>query len=142
MTTPNPSYDDRYNPFSPDESQNDEKRYLPRWKVSHRVKLFLEDDHELDECETVDLSCAGACVKLSQKLHLGQPLRLKIFLDENKSIDINGHVVWDQRSQDEPFAGIVFSDIPLQTQETILNHAFEIDRSSVIKHWFAGWEGS
>lgn len=142
MNTPDPSYDQYNDPFSKEEPQNGEKRYLPRWKVNHRVKLFLENDHELDDCETIDLSCAGACVKLGQKLSLGQPLRLKIFLDKNKSIDVNGHVVWDQFSQDKPCAGIMFSNTPLQTQETILNHAFEIDRPSVIKHWFSGWEES
>jgi hypothetical protein len=121
-------------------SQDDEKRYLPRWKVRNRVKFALTDGGDIDECETFDLSCSGACLRLSRSLIPGQNLRMKIFLDNESAVDVNGHVVWNRIAQEGRYAGVVFDRAPLDVHETILNYAFEVDSEDVVKHWFSGWQ--
>jgi len=121
-------------------SGDEEKRYLPRWKVRNRVKFALEQSGgSIDECETVDLSCSGVSLRLSKSLIPGQALRMKIFLDEDQAVDVNGHVVWNRIGQDGRCAGVVFDRASLEVHEMILNYAFELDSDDVVRHWFSGW---
>lgn len=118
----------------------DDKRYLPRWKVRNRVKCSSEyDAHSSHECETLDLSCAGTCLKSSQMLKRGEQLRMKIYLDEDHAVDVKGKVVWSNISENGRYAGIRFDYASLEMQDLILNYAFEIDPDKMIKHWFSGW---
>lgn len=117
-----------------------EKRYLPRWNVRNRVKFSLQSGNDIDECQTTDLSCSGACLRLSRSLIPGQTLKMKIYLDKSNAVEVNGRVVWNRIAQDARYAGIAFERPPIEVHETILNYAFELDQKDVVNHWFSGWK--
>lgn len=124
-------------------AQNDEGadlRYLPRWKVNNRVKFAVKDDESvIEECETLDLSCAGMSMRCSRMLIPGQSLYLKIYLDDDKAVEVDGRVVWNRITDSGRCVGIQFDTAGLDTQEEILNYAFEIKHDDLVRHWFSGW---
>ena len=118
-----------------------EKRYLPRWEVDNRVMYHLENQSQIREAKTKDMSFAGACLTHVDGLSIDQNLKLVVYLTETKSIDLCGRVVWVQKTPDnEYWAGVQFYDISQQAQDLILEHAFELNRDVLVKHWFKGWD--
>jgi hypothetical protein len=117
-----------------------DQRYLPRWEVRNRVKYAVSESDELNECETRDLSCSGACLKLAQILMPGQAIRMKIFLNEDTIVNVMGHVAWNRIAEDGRYAGIRFDVKSLDAQQELLDYAFEIKPDEVVKHWFSGWD--
>ena len=120
----------------------DDMRYLPRWKVKNRVKYVLKDGSfsGIEECETMDLSCSGACLRLPRSLIPGQNVKLEIFLDESHAIEVDGKVIWNRIKEGERHAGVMFDATSLGIQETILNYAFEVSPDELVRHWFSGWD--
>ena len=119
-----------------------DQRYLPRWEVSNRVLYQFDNDNEPHEGKTKDLSCAGVRIETGEKLVLKKDIKLTIYLSADISVTVNGKVAWTKPSKDhQSEIGITFQNVPEQVQETILQHAFEINREEVVKHWFKGWDG-
>lgn len=124
-----------------DQESGEDHRYLPRWKVRNRVKFSLKDGNpEIEECETLDLSCSGLCLVSSRLLIPGQILHMKIYLDAKKTIEVDGHVVWNRIAHEGRYAGINFNSASQETQDEILNYAFESKPDELVKHWFSGWD--
>jgi len=123
------------------EASESNSRYLPRWQVSNRAKYALGDAGEVDECETRDLSCSGACVKISQLVHPGERIKLKIFLDRKNFVEVDGRVIWNKVNEEGRFAGISFDTASSDVQQNILDHAFELSPDEMVQHWFSGWDG-
>ncbi|MFP4472755.1 MAG: PilZ domain-containing protein [Candidatus Omnitrophota bacterium] len=130
-----------FSPRAKDPAQD--KRYLPRWQVSSPVYFRPEEDPRESTAETVDLSCAGACLKTDKVLLPGQRISMRILLSKERELEIGGRVVWNRiASQGRRFAGVSFTGAGLQEQEILLNHAFEIRPQDLRQHWFAGWDGA
>ncbi|HRZ39674.1 MAG TPA: PilZ domain-containing protein [Candidatus Omnitrophota bacterium] len=117
-----------------------EKRYLPRWYVANTAEYALDASSPLRSCKTVDISCSGACLNVSEILMPGQPLNMTIHLDEERQVNVHGKVVWNKISEDQRLAGIEFFEIEPEDQELILDYAFEISPDDLVQHWFEGWE--
>jgi|GEM_PF-1533874 len=124
------------------EANDSDSRYLPRWRVSNRAKYALGDVAQVDECETRDLSCTGACVKISKLVHPGEKIKLKIFLDQKNFVEVDGHVIWNKVNDEGRFAGISFDTASNDVQQNILDHAFELSPDEMVQHWFSGWDGT
>jgi len=118
----------------------DEQRYIPRWEVHNRIFYQLMDDSERREASSRDLSCAGICLQTDQEVAVNQKVKLKVYLSENKSIDLQGHILWTQQTPRGYLAGIAFEDIKPENQDVILDYAFEINRDDLVDHWFKGWQ--
>jgi len=123
-----------------DTSNRDDQRYIPRWEVHNRIFYQLIGEPEPREAHSRDLSCAGICLKTEQEIIPDQKVKLKIYLSENKSIDVQGHILWTRKISQGYLAGIVFDNIKPENQDVILDYAFEISRNDLINHWFKGWE--
>lgn len=119
---------------------SEDQRYLPRWNVRNRVRLAVESGTEIEEGETLDLSCSGVCIRLSRLLMPGKNLKMKIYLEEDNTVEVEGHVVWNRITEEGRYAGVNFDTAPLEVQEEILNYAFEINPDELVKHWFSGWD--
>ena len=119
-----------------------DQRYLPRWEVCNRVICSLEEKEKIFQAETKDLSCAGACIATPEPIGLDQRLRLTIYLTKNQSVTVSGSVIWVKLMQDNHFVGIQFYNTSEEDQSVILEHAFELNRDELVKHWFKGWEGT
>ncbi|MFA5261974.1 MAG: PilZ domain-containing protein [Candidatus Omnitrophota bacterium] len=117
-----------------------EKRYLPRWEVNNRVLCRTEDGLDSVECRSMDLSCAGICLVMRQKLQSAQKVKLTIYLTEAKAVEIDGHVAWSRVSGYGNLAGISFENTELGIQDTILKYAFEFKKNTLLQHWFEGWQ--
>ncbi|MEW5895174.1 MAG: PilZ domain-containing protein [Candidatus Omnitrophota bacterium] len=134
---------DAFNP--PDNSEEEDsfskndRRYLPRWRASNRVNYVIQEGLTVEEAQTRDLSCSGVCLKLARLILPGQNIKLKIYLDERKSIEVTGNVMWNHISPEGRYAGICFDHPSIELQETILNYAFEIHPDAMTRHWFSGW---
>ncbi len=122
--------------------RKEDKRYLPRWKSRNRVKFVLPHGGDVEECETIDLSCSGVGLKVPRSLVPGQSLKMKIFLDRQNTIDVQGKVMWNRIVQDGRYVGVMFDRASLDAHEMILNYAFELNPDDVKKHWFSGWNNS
>jgi hypothetical protein len=135
LDNPEPSMNNQYDAFhkpsnlskETDFSKND-LRYLPRWRVANRVKYVVQEGLTTEEGETRDLSCSGVCLKLSRLLLPGQNVKMKIYLQSKKAVEVEGTVVWNYLAPDCRLAGISFDNPSIKSQEMILNYAFKRTR--------------
>ena len=118
-----------------------DQRYFPRWEVNNRVLFQLENQMDTFETQTVDLSCAGACLFISKSVKPNQKIKLVIYLSPAKFVNVNGHILWTKSVDGQLEAGVLFENIPPHTQDVILQHAFELRRDQVIRNWYKGWSG-
>ncbi len=126
-------------PAQQDKTRRDDQRYIPRWQIDNRIFYRLDNDSELQEGRSRDLSCAGICLQTEQELLPEQKMKLKVYLSRNKSVDLQGHILWSRKIPQGFLAGIAFDDIKPENQDVILDYAFEIKRSDLVNHWFKGW---
>lgn len=116
-----------------------DQRYFPRWEVNNRVLYQLEDQADIMQGKTKDLSCAGACIAVDRPL-TNQKIKLTFFLSRNASVDVEGNVLWSLKTDEgDVEIGVAFTEISPQSQDLILQHAFEVNREEVVRHWFDGW---
>lgn len=120
----------------------DEKRYFPRWEVNNRICYRLEPESLLHECRSRDLNCCGACLLTNQSLEPEQKLKLSVYLAEDVCIHLEGKVLWSKPEPDQQYlVGVNFLETSKKIQDLILDHAFEINKKNLVKHWFKGWDG-
>lgn len=118
-----------------------EQRYFPRWETSNKVVLQCEHDFLCFDGSLLDLSCTGVSLQSESILCRNQILKLKVFLTDQTSVDVKGEIVWVKALKKGYQAGVLFFSIGPAEQDLILEHAFEINREVLVKHWFNGWEG-
>jgi hypothetical protein len=123
-------------------SHEPDLRYFPRWEVKNRVLYRIEKDDEIHEGTTKDISCAGACIIGDAKITLHQKIKLTVQLSEGITIKLNGRILWVKSDIDQPEMGVSFYDTPDEIQDSILQHAFELDKGRVLKQWYKGWNDS
>lgn len=124
-----------------DSNTKADQRYLPRWQVKNRVVYRFDGQPEAYEGKTRDLSCTGACLITPYAVSPDEKLKLSIYLFADKAVEVEGHVVWTKSAINANFIGICFDNLNSETQETILQFAFEIKKNDVVNHWFDGWDG-
>lgn len=124
--------------FQPGDS---DLRYFPRWEVSNRVLYQFENECDLHQGRTMDLSCVGARVRADSSFK-AQKIRMTIFLSPRVSVAVQGRVLWSRKDNETAEAGITFENVSQETQDLILKHAFKMDPASVVDRWFEGWSDS
>ena len=117
-----------------------DRRYIPRWEVSSKILYQLHDDIDIQEGRTQDLSCVGTCLHSEKDLLANKKVKLTIYLSEDTTIQVDGHILWTKKTPKGNFAGILFKDIKPEMQDLILDYAFEINKDDLVKHWFKGWD--
>jgi len=117
-------------------------RYFPRWEVKDQVLYQLEGETEAREGKTRDISCAGACIVGDWQIAPHQKIKLTIQLSKNTKIRVNAHILWVKVQNNQREMGVTFYDTPDDVQDSILQHAFEVDKKKVLDQWYKGWEGS
>ncbi|OGX25118.1 MAG: hypothetical protein A3D10_09390 [Omnitrophica WOR_2 bacterium RIFCSPHIGHO2_02_FULL_48_11] len=127
------------NPQSAARSESD-RRYFPRWEVQNRVLYRLENAELTKECQSRDINCSGACLCSEQNLLVNQRLKLTLFLADNVSVHVDGKVLWTQTNHNDYLIGVNFVDTHEEIQGMILQYAFELKKSDLVKHWFKGWK--
>lgn len=120
-------------------NNNSEKRYFPRWEVATPVSYSSQDCPESQKGYTKDLSCAGACIAAHEVFLLSQKLNLSIHLSQTKTVEVQGQVVWQNIFHPPYTTGITFYNTTDEAQDSILSHAFHIDKKKVFEHWYDGW---
>ncbi len=120
-----------------------DQRYFPRWSVNNRVIYRAETtpDHQLRHGQTRDISCAGACLYLKEFLSPQQKIILNIHLSPKITLDLRATVAWQKTDDAAYLTGVTFYETSDETQQQILEHAFEFDRPKVLEHWYKGWDG-
>jgi c-di-GMP-binding flagellar brake protein YcgR len=110
-------------------------RYLPRWEVNNRVLYHIEPNHESHHGQTCDLSYAGARISTTTKPDIAQQIDMTVFLAPHSPIKIKGHVLWTRETdaQHSVEMGVRFDNPDPQTQDLILQHAFEMNPNSETK---------
>ena len=123
------------------ETSDTDQRYLPRWEIKNRVFYSLDSDQHPKEALTKDLSGTGVCILTRESIIPHQKIQLTIYLSEVTMVKVQGNIVWIKPAVNQNQIGINFHEISDQAQELILQHAFEINKAGVLKHWFDGWDG-
>ena len=118
-----------------------DKRYFPRWEVKNRVLFQKENDLEVQEGYTKDLSCAGTCLYTDQQLALHQKLKLVVYLSEEISLSLQGIIVWIKTEASVYKIGVIFYNTPLEAHDTMLQFAFSLNKEKFLNHIFQGWDG-
>ena len=122
-------------------TNDDDKRYFPRWAVENRVLYQLEDKPSTFKAHTKDLSCAGACLSTHEELLPKTRIKLTVFLSSEQTIYLQGIVCWTRHSENSHSqVGVTFENVPARVQEIILDHAFELNPQALKNQWFKGWE--
>jgi hypothetical protein len=124
--------------FQPGDS---DLRYFPRWEVNNRVLYQFENEYDLHQGRTRDLSCVGARLRAEAPFET-RKISLTIFLSPRISVTVQGRVLWVSGDHGNSEAGITFENVSQEAQDMILQHAFEMDPDSVVNRWFEGWSGS
>ena len=57
---------------------NLDNRYFPRWEVNNLVRYQLAQDREMQEGNTKDISCSGACLCIDQNIDVNADMARKI----------------------------------------------------------------
>jgi len=118
-----------------------DKRYLPRWEAKNRIAYQFSESQQDNECFSHDLSSVGICLRTPRPLPLNQRIKLTVYLTEQNFFPAEGRVVWSRMtSEGDSLNGVLFEKITPQSQEMILQYAFEFKRDDLVKHWFQGWE--
>lgn len=116
-----------------------ERRYLPRWEVNNRVSYQIKGPYEeLREGQTRDLNCSGTAIVVGQDPTIYKNIKLTIYLDQAIPIEAQGEIMWIQNFSGKYLLGIRFIQIDESSQELILDHAFKIDKSKFVDHFFKG----
>ncbi|VAX36448.1 hypothetical protein MNBD_UNCLBAC01-487 [hydrothermal vent metagenome] len=130
--------------FQNNTASNDaDQRYFPRWEVESKVVYRLENDVQSHEGLTKDLSSTGARITTETNLLPQQKIQLTVHLSDAIIISLNGYIIWVKGAKASYGAnqmGIGFTNMSTHIQEVILQHAFELDRERLKKHWFKGWD--
>ena len=127
--------------FEATRSDQSERRYFPRWKVDKEVIYRLSHLPAEKTARTIDLSCRGACILSSEPLLPTQRIALSIILNKAKIAHVNGRVAWIRHFPQQNEAGISFDEIDEETQNMILEHAFNFKKEDLVNYWFKGWDG-
>lgn len=123
-------------------STDPESRYFPRWEVDGHVTCQIDGEMETHEGKAKDISCAGACIVGDWNIAPRQRIKLTIQLSKGAEIRLNAHILWVRSKDDQREMGVTFYGVSDEIQDSILQHAFELDKEKVLKQWFKGWEGS
>ena len=126
------------NPIS-DPGSSADTRYFPRWQVKNRIVYRFDGQEHVHEARSRDLSCTGIALVSQFPLTKEQKLKLRIYLFDDKSIEVEGHPVWVKETEEGYLAGVNFSNTTVEIQDQILQYAFEIKKEDVVNHWFEGW---
>ena len=124
------------------QSLPNDKRYLPRWQVNNRVVCTLQGDPRAHEAVSRDLNCMGVSITTNTNFTVKQKAKLKIYLSDDAIVKVDGHVIWTHAAEDHWLLGILFENISREAQDLLLQYAYEIKKSDVVKHWFTGWTPS
>ena len=116
-----------------------DQRYLPRWEVRLPLHYKRAEEETIRQDFVKDISAAGICLTSKEALNLAEQLELTVFLSENKYIHARGKVVWVEDCAGHYEAGVDFINLSASAQDTILNHAFELNRTELARNWFKGW---
>ena len=122
-----------------DQRKDDERRYFPRWEVNNRVSYRLNPDRLAHDCRSKDINCCGTCLITDQRLEKDQRLRLTVHLAEGISIQVEGKVLWCKPYDQQYLIGVNFLQTSKQIQDVILEHAFNLRKEDLVRHWFKGW---
>lgn len=117
-----------------------DKRYFPRWQVKNRILYRFDGESNVHEARTRDLSCTGVSLVSHLAVAPHQKLKLRIYLFENDSIEVEGHPVWSEETLEGHVLGVNFTNTTSDIQDKILQYAFEIKKNDVVNHWFDGWK--
>jgi len=123
-------------------SADHDSRYFPRWEVDDQVLCQLEGEVETHEGKTKDISCAGACIVGDWNIAPHQKVKLTIQLSKTTRIRLNGHILWVKTNNNQREMGITFYNTPDDVMDSILQHAFELNKEKVLKQWYKGWDRS
>ncbi len=117
-----------------------DQRYFPRWEVKNAVSYQLDKTKETYEGYTQDLSCAGACITSDTKFAPNQKIKLTVYLSPKTTVNLNGNILWAKKEGKENQIGVSFYNTGEETQELILQHAFNLHKEKFLKHLFDGWK--
>ena len=128
-------------PLEANRSPKNDQRYFPRWESNKKVSYQTNHGPDEKEALALDMSFAGACILSEEPLLPTLKIKLNIFLDQATVVRLSGHIVWVRHALAHNQAGIVFDEVDQKTQDMILDHAFDINRDDLVKHWYKGWGG-
>lgn len=118
-------------------SDSDERRYLPRWEVRNRVLYQLHNSARVNESITKDLHAAGASFFSRQALEPKQTVKLTIYLSPDVTVTVDGRITWIKSlNKEENLLGVEFVNVDERIQSKILEYAFELNDSSVMRSWY------
>ncbi len=123
-------------------SNDSDKRYFPRWEVEEPVFYRLDGEGESFKGTTKDISLRGACIIGGWNIEPQQKVEMTIQLSKKKAVKLNAHILWVRFKNGQPQMGVTFYNTPDHVTDSILQHAFELDKDKVLKHWFKGWSDS
>lgn len=104
-----------------------DQRYLPRWDTDRRAYYHVKGSPVIYRTRLKNLTASGVCLYVGKDVAVRQKLEMKIHLSPDKSFQAYGTVVWTYVSPRHlSWAGVAFDNLPQQTQDLILEYAFEI----------------
>lgn len=102
-----------------------DQRYMPRWRTNKRAFYRLSGVPVIAKTEVIDLNVDGVCLYVTDDVHPSQQLDIKVYLTDKVSFETTGIVIWKRsRPNGHFFAGLLFDKLPDETQEMILEYAF------------------
>ena len=116
-----------------------DKRYLPRWQVNNRVILTVQGETLSHEGISRDVNSTGASLTTKTNLASKQKVKLKIYLSEDTIVKVEGRIIWNHPEGDGYLLGINFENLSRESQDILLQYAYEIKKDDIVKHWFTGW---
>ena len=96
-----------------------EKRTLPRWKISTPAKIKFPGSNAYLACEVKDLNFKGFCLIASEKIPEGCP-GFELYFNDNFSFNIGIEISWSKEVNGKHIYGMKFVGLRSQDKERLL----------------------
>ena len=96
-----------------------ERRRVPRWKITHECKLQIEGEDDRCSCQVFDLNLKGAKLISASLLKLASPAKLILYLDAGCTIKPEAEIAWHEAAGGRHIYGFKFHKITDADKEKI-----------------------
>jgi hypothetical protein len=94
----------------PPKEELQERRMLPRWKVSTPAKVKYRGSDAYIACEVKDLNMKGCALALEEKIPEGT-VGLGLYFNDRYFFDIEIEVAWHKEADNKQFYGVRFTRV-------------------------------
>jgi hypothetical protein len=119
------------------ETNMDERRQLPRWKINKEVKAWFPGTSDFSHCVIQDINLKGMGVSFHKPLALQGPMSMSFALEDSSCpIKIEAQIPWAMKGQGSYVYGLLFTKIDDEDKDRVYQYINANCYDQMRKHWW------